>query len=282
MSCNCNSSSSAGTDPVTNEPLPTITDQATLAAECEASSSTWVEPACPSGTIQSQSGQGTVLDSSLTDARCAQDGEGVTLLGRMENILAKFIGNGFLQIKDGKAYVVSWVPLTVRQLWHRYWKPGTSSFPILGDPHPFPYGVVASSTGDLYGIQGYAGKDSLHVWSHERKQWETISPDQFPQEVSRQIVQSFGIELTGYDPVPIDGAPENVRVLKALSGEGLVFLEKVPVPAAAVPPECEPCPDNGFAYVAKVLDFPVITPSETETGRHRLVFSSLGLYWEAE
>lgn len=271
-----------GVDPQTAAPLPTIPSQVALEEEC-APGGTWVEPPCVSeDALQSQASQGTTLSSSLTDARCAQAGEGLTLLARAGNILSKFVGSGFLQIKSGKAFLVSWIPIKISQLWHRYWK-GDGVQPALGDPHDFTYGVIADRYGNLYGIQGYATKKSLHVWNFATRMWETIATDQFPFEISRMVPQSAGVEMVGFEPVPVVGDVTDVRELKALMGEGIVYLEKVAVAPPVVPDGCEPCPENAFAYVAKVLEFPAVEQTgEPETGRHQLIYSSNGLYWDAE
>lgn len=265
MSCNCSS-------PV-NPDLPTIAQVNHAEGSCPTDGSVQ-EAECPS-TIQSSSGPGAVLGANLTDARCVMEGEGVTLLARVANRLVRFIGNGFLVARSGQFYLVNSIPLVVTALWNKYWRPDPAMGPVLGDPKDFPYGVIADKNGNLYGIKGHPNKNTLHVWSFERSQWENLSPDQFPIEVSRAIAQSAGIELIGFNPVSVVGNPANVRVLKALSGHGIVYLERTATASVGE------CPGADITYVAKVLAFPeVVSSSGPETGRHRLVYSSRGLYWE--
>jgi hypothetical protein len=207
----------------------------------------------------------------------------MTLLGRVGRHLARFVGSGFIQIVDGRATLVSSVALTIRHLWHGLYRVASHSVAVLGPPKDFPYGVVADHEGHLYGIQGFSDRRALHVWNFDKGTWETISPDQFPLEVSRRIWQTDGIELVGFEPVPLMGAQADVRMLKALSGAGIVYLSRVPTAGDDPPSGCEPCANSGFTYVARVLEFPTIaTPGEPETGRHRIVYSSLGLYFEPE
>lgn len=277
MSCNC-SSLTPGLDPASGQTLPLISDVLANSGEC-ATNGSYVEPPCENGdAIQSTTSTGAILSANMTDARCVKPGEGVTLLSRIGNVLAKFVGNGFILIKDSKAYLVSSIPVSITQLWNQYWRPSAVSGVVLGDPHPFPYGVVADKNGNLYGIRGFVNRKTLFVWNFATSVWEGISPDQFPLEVSRALPQSEGIELVGFDPVPTIGSPANVRILKALSGYGIVYLERTATAAGT-----DPCAEDSFVSVAKVLEFPVIEPGEgeEETGRHRLVYSSLGLRWEA-
>lgn len=273
MACNCSSPQPSGLDPSTQTPLPTIEALQALGA---CGGAVALGDSCCDDSLPSCNSDGSTLPSALTDARCVGPGEGITLLGRIGATLARFSGNGFLQLLNGKAYVVSSVPLVIRQLWHRYFRVGSSSTPVLGDPHPFPYGVVADLKGSLYGIRGFDTRKALHVWNFETAHWETISPDQFPLEVSRRIFQSDGIELIGFEPVPILGSPSDVRNLRALSGAGIVYLERVATAADDVPANCEPCADAGFAYVAKVALFPVATGSQI----YDITYTSTGIVFD--
>lgn len=273
MPCNCNSS--GGSAP--SNDLPTILDQEILAGTCGCP-----QPAecCEGDCIDSEPSAGTTLGAEFTDARCAASGEGVTLLGRVARTLVRLRGNGFLQLIEGKVFVVPSLALRLQQLWHDYWRTGNSSIPVVGNPKDFHYGVVADLKGNLYGIRGFDTKKALHVWNFSTKLWETISPDQFPLEVSRRIFQADAIELVGFEAISVLGSPSDVRALKALSGAGLVYLTRTATAGDDTPSGCEPCADAGFAYIAQVLDFPTIVPGVGETSKHHLVFSSLGLYWE--
>lgn len=282
MSCNCSSHNSQSATPSVgdNSAYPTLENLLLLdvdCGDCEGS-----EPCCEGSDLSSSPSVGTTLPASFTDARCAAPGEGLTLLARIGQNLARFTGSGFLQFVDGKAYLVSSTILVLRNLWHQTWTKNGGSVPVVGDPNPFPYGVVADKNGNLFGIRGFETRNSLHVWSYQRKRWETISPDEFPLEVSRRIFQSDAIELVGFDPVSVLNSPKVVRALKALSGTGIVYLQREAAGADPTPEGCEPCPDAQFSHVARVLEFPTIIPGEGETGRHRLVYSSEGLYWEPE
>lgn len=279
MSCGCNQGGDSGLDPETNKPLPTIATQQSLKQECQPGS-TWNEndPCVDSSSAPST---GSKLDTKFTDARPVQPNEGMVLLGRVGNFLARFVGEGFLQIRSGKAYLVSWVPVNVKQLWHRYFKPNGSSVPVLGDPHPFAFGIVGDEHGNLYGIEGLSSQNSVHVWNFAEKQWETKALSDLPIEIARKLGQSNGIELTGFEPIS-SGAQDasQVRPLVALRGEGLVYLQKVPT--VSTDEECG-CEDQPFAYVARVLEFPGVEQGGSEeVGRHSLVFSNHGLRWEPE
>lgn len=210
----------------------------------------------------------------------APGGDGVTLLGRVGRTLARLTGNGFLRILDGKAFVVSSIPLRVSHLWHTFLR-SAGGVSLIGDPKPFPFAVVSDAQGNQYAIRGKDNAVGIHMWNPDTATWETVSPDKIPIEVSRQLAQTIGVELVGFEPIPVLGGVTNVRELKALSGAGIVYLERVAV-ASVTQEGCAPCPGTGFAYVAKVLAFPTIidTPGNEEVGRHRLVYSNLGLRWE--
>lgn len=261
------------------EPAPaTIPDHQAL--ECP-DACAWTEPTCVNGeNIQSSTSAGQVLGSDLTNARCAEEGEPLTLLARAGNALTKFVGDGFLQVTNGKAVLVKHLQLSLTQLWHYWVTPCGSSTPILSDPMPFPYGTVADGLGRIYGIQGFQDADTVHVWSFENKQWESKKLCELPIEVQKTLTQTAHGELCVFEEVPVMGDPSTlIRELKVLGGEGVVYLEKTAVGQVE-----GGCVENNFAYVAKVLEFPEIVqlPLEAETARHRLVYSSHGLYWIAE
>lgn len=276
MACNCNTPSAAPAPVVSNPNLPYISQVGCLEPECPGTGT----DCCTNTCLDAHGSHGAALPNQLTDARCIAPGESLTLLGRIGHVLAQFTGSGFIQIINGKASVVASVPLRLRQLWHDLWVAPGHSIPVLGAPKDFPFGVVADNLGNLYGIQGFDTKRAIHCWSFTKKVWESISPDQFPLEVSRRLSQSDGIELVGFEPISVIGTASTVRTLKALSGAGLVYLNRVATGPDDTNPACEPCGEEGFAYVATVLEFPTIPPSEDETAIHDLVFSSEGLYWK--
>lgn len=220
--------------------------------------------------------QGSVLDAKLTDARALAPGEGMTLLGRVGNRLAQFVGNGFIRLVGGRAYLVDSIPLIIKQFWHDYVQDGALS--RLGNPKPFPYAPVCDSQGVAHLIKGIIGRRTVVVSDPASREWVPTPTDQVPIEVSRHLASNAELELVGFVPNGVLGSQATVRELKRLAGLGIVYLER-----RVNAPSPTPCPEESFTYVAKVVPFPeIVASSGEETGRHRLIFSSEGLYWEPE
>jgi hypothetical protein len=208
MPCNCN----------TTAELPQIADiptspQARVEVCCEDPS---LAPADP--------GTGTELNTSWTDAACYKDE--VILLGRVGTKLVRFAGSGFIKLVNGVASVVTSVPLSVRTLWHRWWKASASANPVLGAPLAYPYQVIADASGNIHGIRGEADKDALPLWNGTTEEFTMTPVAEIPQQKKGPFVQASGIELVGYAPLSTR-CSETVRPIKGLSGAGLVVLSEV-------------------------------------------------------
>lgn len=282
MSCGCEppNSPSGGISPTENPPtLPSVGQHQALKDTCPPNGD-WVEPQCGNGQeIGASTSAGARLPASLTDARCANEGEGLTLLARAGNILSRFTGSGFLQIRAGKAFLVPHVPVSVRQLWHRYFRRGNDVQPSLGDPHPFEYQIIGDKNGGLYAIQGFGQERTVHLWNPVAGHWESVAPKDFPLEVARRLEQREELELVGFNPVCSTGNFAETRPLMALGGRvGVVYIERCPAPKVAG--ECEPCPDTAFTYKTRILPFPESSEcDETHSEQFKLVCTREGVEW---
>jgi hypothetical protein len=278
MSCGCNN----------NQPLPAIpaspileTSDPLRLAPCELSQPDAPMLATDPNVVAACGSEGSVLDPKFTDARALAPGEGMTLLGRVGNRLTQFIGNGFIRLVQGRAYLVESIPLVIKQFWHDLVPDGVVT--RIGDPKPFPYAPVCDSQGVAHLIKGKANRRTVVVSDPVSREWVPTPTDEVPIEVSRHLPAQEELELVGFVPNSVLGSQSAIRDLKRLTGLGIVYLERRVTASVPTPEGCPSCPDDSFTYVAKVLAFPeiVASPSE-ETGRHRLVFSSKGLYWEPE
>lgn len=259
MACGCNSTPS---NPVSTIPaetgFPTIADYAVLNPPqiCDGTETPCgpeaVQPVCLSGGNQLSSlAPATSLDNQWLAAECAD--EGVTLLARVGRKLTRFTGSGFLQLVNGKASVVKSIRLQITQLYHTWWKPG--SYPILGDPKPYPLEVVADKVGNLYGIKGFEAEDSIKVWDYSLKHWAVRPVSDFPTCVRKLHPRSSSLELSGFAPLAADAAPGTLRCLNRLGGEGLVMLTEQPTVSSEC--ACEGCePVDAVASVVSIIPFP--------------------------
>lgn len=280
MSCGCNNST---LPPDVWEPLPPVegTTNPLVLQPCETArpDAPWLgaDPA----TVAACASEGTILEAKFTDARAVAEGEGLTLLGRVGNRLTQFVGNGFIRIVQGRAYLVQSIPLVIKQFWHELIKEGVVS--RIGNPRRFPYAPVCDSQGVAHLIKGMDGRRTVCVSDPQTREWVPTPTDQVPIEVSRHLQAGEELELSGFTATSLLGDHGSVRSLKRLMGQGVVYLERRVTAPNVTPEGCPECGDENFTYVAKVLAFPEIveTPG-IETGRHRLVFSSEGLRWEPE
>lgn len=225
--------------------------------------------------------EGSTLEAKWTDARALAPGEGMTLLGRCGNRLAQFIGDGFIRMFQGRAYLVQSIPLVIKQFWHDLVREGVIS--RIGDPKQFPYAAVCDSQGVAHLIKGKANRRTVCVSDPASREWVPMPTDEVPIEVSRHLSAQDELELVGFVPNAVIGSQSAIRELKRLSGVGIVYLERQITAPVPTPEGCPECDVDSFTYVAKVLTFPEIVGSPgDESGRHRLVFSSEGLYWEPE
>lgn len=252
MSCPCQKTSPG--IPV-NPDLPTLTDVAAVCANCE--------PVTPSGVpcedvnaLHSTGSCGYTLPSNWTDAVCDSQGAGITLLGRIKSKLARLNGSGFIQIVNGKAFVVPSVPLKILTLWHRWFRPTTASVhPILGEPLPSPYQVIGDTDGNLHLIKGLETEDSAQVWNADLKQWEPRSLSDFTLSRRGQLPRTDALELVGYEAIPNTGTGTEIRTMKILSGSGIIVVDQV----ITTPTEClcEGCDQSpGIASIARFLPYP--------------------------
>lgn len=279
MSCGCNNTN----PPEAWEPLPPVEANldSLILQPCETTrpEAPWLgsDPA----TVAACASDGTVLEAKFTDARAVAQGEGLTLLGRVGNRLSQFVGNGFIRVIQGRAYLVQSIPLVVKQFWHDLVQEGVTS--RIGNPRRAPYLTVCDPQGVAHLIKGMVSRRTVCVSDPATREWVPTPTDQVPIEVSRHLVADEELEITGFTPTGVLGSHATVRELKRLTGMGIVYLERRLTAPAPTPEGCPECGDENFTYVAKVLPFPEVveTPGE-ETGRHRLVFSSEGLRWEPE
>ena len=190
-------------------------------ADCTPSAADLVTPAEESCAPQSISTTTEGGDASaFTDAR---ETASMTLLGRIGKKLAKFVGSGFIQVEDGEAKLVSFIPLRIKELFHRWVIPSPGQTPVLGSSKPAPFTVIADSTGKCYAVKGLAGEDCVWVWDYKEQAWITKPLTDFPLTTRGAFEKVDGIELTGFAP-PNAKCYENPREMKALKGDGLVFL----------------------------------------------------------
>ncbi len=279
MSCGCNSPTPSPLTP--QSPSLEYSGDPLLLAPCETR-----QPDAPwSGTdpnvIAACGSDGSVLEPKWTDARALAHSEGMTLLGRVGNRLTQFIGNGFIRLVQGRAYLVDSIPLVIKQFWHDLVIDGAIT--RIGEPRPFPYAPVTDSQGVAHLIKGKASRRTVVISDPVTREWIPTPTDEVPIEVSRHLPAQEELELVGFIPNTVLGSQSAIRDLKRLTGQGIIVLERRVTAPVVTPEGCSECPEDAFTYVAKVLPFPeiVATPGE-ESGRHRLVFSSEGLYWEPE
>lgn len=279
MSCGCNNTN----PPEVWEQIPSVETPSDplILQPCELArpDAPWLgsDPA----TVAACASDGTVLEAKFTDARAVAPGEGMTLLGRVGNRLTQFIGNGFIRIVQGRAYLVQSIPLVIKQFWHDIILEGVVS--RIGNPKRFPYAPVCDAQGVAHLIKGMLNRRTVCVSDPATREWVPTPTDQVPIEVSRHLAPNDELELTGFIATGVLGNHATVRELKRLTGMGIIYLERRLTAPVPTPEGCPECGDENFTYVAKVLPFPEIveTPGE-ETGRHRLAFSSEGLRWEPE
>tara|TARA_R110000851_G_scaffold39729_13_gene100756 strand:- start:2963 stop:4216 length:1254 start_codon:yes stop_codon:yes gene_type:complete len=164
------------------------------------------------------------------------------------------VGSGFLQIEDGEASIVSFIPLKIKELYHRYVIPSPGNAAVLGDAKPVDYLVVADNEGKTYGIKGLAGEDCFIVWDYLTKKFLTKPITDFPIATRGALQKLDGIELVGFvPPNPCD--PTASRCAKALKGEGLVFMTDVEQEVPDGLTEDEIC-DYKIASVANTVPYP--------------------------
>ena len=217
-----------------------------------------IEAAClNSKTIHSTKTQGSDLPHIWTDA---VESEEITILGRVGRKLAKLVGEGVLMLDcKGKVRAVRDVPLRVTHLWHKWIRPTPTSAPVIGQPMPFSYQIIADLDGNPYPIRGLAEEDSITVWSHEEQQFDQRPVSDFPTCVREQLQPTNRLELVGFDPVMEGGDSEMLRCLKKIDGEGVIVFKKVPTSPVDIC-DCGDCAPTGqvqqFTTVAEFVPKP--------------------------
>lgn len=254
MSCNCTKTVAVSPS---GEPLPSVADDAALASSVETCKECYSDPsndnACES--------EGTSLDSTWLNNGCYT--EGVTLLGRIGNKLARLGGTGFIKIANGAASVVQSVPLQLTTLWHRWWKPTALSRPVLGEPLAYPYLSIADANGNLHAVKGPADEQAAPVWDPTTKEFTNLPLSELPLSQKGLLPRAASLELVGYAAIPSDGSAEAVRNLTTLAGEGIIIVTKQDTVDATC--ACEGCdPVESKASVATFL------PNPTEAGTYSL------------
>ncbi len=254
MPCNCN----------TTAELPTI-DQIPTSPQAR------VEVCCDDPTLApADPGTGTELNTSWTDAACYKDE--IVILGRVGTKLARFAGSGFIKLVDGVASVVTSVPLSVRTLWHRWWKSSSTAVPVIGAPLAYPYQVIADTAGNPHVIRGEADKDAVPFWDGTSEEFSMKPVSGITHQKAGPFVQASEIELTGFAPLS-DRCAATIRPERGLSGAGLVYLEERDTSSDA----CGCSGSNATVSVAKALARP---PSDDNT--YRLTCLNGELAWVIE
>ena len=185
----------------------------------------------------------------------------LTLLGRIGNRLAKFVGSGFIQVEDGEAKLVSFIPLKIRELYHRWVIPSPGQSAVLGAAKPAPYMVISDNDGKTYAIKGLAGEDCIILWDFVAKAFVTKPLTDFPVSVKGALQKRDKIEIAGFQP-PSSACYDKAREVMALKGAGIVFLtnETVEYPDSmccddTCGSDCK-CDDNKIISVASVVLYP--------------------------
>lgn len=235
MSCNtCNS------DVV----LPTIAEDQAVISGVQAVCSPCDDGICATGS------EGSSIPTLWLDSCCAN--EDVTIFGRIGSRLSHFTKSGFIKLTNGKASVVSAVPMSLITLWHSFFKPTSTSRPILGNPLPFPYLAVGGPDGAPHGIKGIDDEDCSPVWDSTLKTWNISPTSEAPKCQKGLLPRDTEIELVGYAPIIENGDVDEVRCMTTLQGTGIPISRAVAtVDSECSCPGCTPSPS--FASVVSLL-----------------------------
>jgi hypothetical protein len=226
-----------------------------------------VTPSHTEPCVDSAPSEGAEVPLWLTDAGgCDQD---LTLLGRVGNRMARFVGSGFIEVIAGKARLVQTLPLKVRYLWHEWVRLKAGAKPVYGEPLPHPFRVVVDAEGNCHAARGLSTSDSVTVWDHTKKEFSERPTGTFPQCVADHIPQAEELELTGYIPLENTDSPTLNRCLKAFTGAGVIVVEQRSAPVNG-------CGDPVNVSVAKLLPLP------SGSGDFVLAFNAEdGVHWKA-
>ena len=195
--------------------------------------------------------------SQFTDAVEANE---MTLLGRISKKIAKFVGSGFLQLENGVARVVPWIPLKVTRLYHTYTIPSPGQNPVLGDALPADHIVIADSKGQAYAVKGLVGEDSIQVWDFELEKWVVKAITDFPLSTKGVFKKSDCVELIGMKP-PSKDCYHAAREAMALKGDGVVYITNTQADypdSACCEGECDECNCDAHKThsIARVTPYP--------------------------
>lgn len=226
------------------------------------------------GEVDSCPSDGGVVPSNLMVTECGNDG--VTLFGRIGSVLTRFTKSGYIQLKNGKAYVVDSFDVKLKELYHRRFQSAGKGLPALGEPLDSNYDVVADETGHCFAQKGLDTEDSIRMWSHELQRFQTTAVSDVPKTHKGLLPPQNALEIVGFVPIPSNGSSDQVRNLSVLSGEGIIYFQKQATVAYSC--ECDGCqPVAAEASVAKFL------PNPTGDGVYTLKFSvDDGHYWEED
>lgn len=201
---------------------------------------------------------GALLGAEVLDAPCideeADPPEEAVLLVRVGERLKRFCGSGYLKITEGIASLAAEIGIRVTDLWHDTLEGPTSPCNPSGrtqTPKENYYDVVADDCGNLHGIQGLPGVNSVRVWDSTKCMFRTVPTAELGKTATGQLPQASALELVGFPPVPEGGDLSAERVMKKLCGDGVVIIE----PKATQPAEGT-CPGQEDACVGRVVPFP--------------------------
>lgn len=249
MSCNCSKTPAPPPDAYV---YPDIADACGVSVATEG-------PVCRE-TLPSVASPGSTLPATWTDALPDHNGQGVVLLGRIGSKLAKLIGDGFIQLKAGRAFVVRSIALKTTKLYHEWWVPaGVNKRPIIGRPFPFAAHIVGNGTGEFFLIKGLTGEgvttNSSQYYDKDRELWDTREDADFPllqRGLAPRITQG---EIVAFPALSASGSASDVRQASVLSGSGILILTQQPtIPSSC---DCEGCePQAAVASVASFLAAP--------------------------
>lgn len=211
---------------------------------------------------------GCPVPSYLTDAGCYSDG--IIIFGRRGNMMARFAGDGFIQLKRGVASVVPSVPFRVRDLYHNWWKPEGVVTPILGEPLAFPYLIMGDAQGEPHGIKGVSTEESSPVFDPDTNAFTMQPLTEQSKCFKGQVPQVAALEIVGFDPLAVNDPLTKVRCPKGFIGNGILVVNRV----ATVPGNA--CNDE-FTSVATLIAKPV------GAGPYTFKYNSTdGYYWDAD
>lgn len=180
-----------------------------------------IEPKCPDVT-SSTFAEGASAKSFLNAVPTNE----MTLIGRYGEKIARFVGDGYIRIKQGKATLTQSIPMSVSRLWHKWVKTSGGTKAVLGDPSPYPFRVIADNSGTCYAVRGLTDHDSVEVYDHVAKQFYQKPVSAFPIQVIGDLPRVDRIQLTGFRKQnPAEACSETVRPIESLSGNGIVISE---------------------------------------------------------